>query len=122
VASSAISMSSQRRSSCLPSPCSIISVRELIFVVMEDMEAERTASSSRRSAKLRERSRGRESRVWVYSLRRAREYTVDVADDGVETAARGGAIEEGEDKTCNKRIGKYGPCTCGRSLVSNSHV
>lgn len=40
------------------------------------MEEDRTASSSRRSAKWRERSRGSESRVWVYSERRARVYGV----------------------------------------------
>ena len=51
-------------------------VRACTFEVMEDMEEERTASSSRRSAKLRERSRGRESRVWVYSESRDRVYAV----------------------------------------------
>lgn len=74
VASSAISISSHRRCSCFPAPCSIISVRVVIFVVIEDMEAERTASSSRRSAKLRERSSGSASSVCEYSSIRASEY------------------------------------------------
>lgn len=43
---------------------------------MVAIEDERTASSSRRSAKLRERSRGSDSRVWVYSERRDSEYAV----------------------------------------------
>ena len=54
----------------------MIWVRFLIFMMMEAMEDERTASSSRRSAKLRERSRGRVSRVWLYSERTERVYTV----------------------------------------------
>ena len=61
-----------RRSCFEDAPCSMTFVRFFILMMMEAMEEERTASSSRRSAKLRERSRGRESRVWLYSARRAR--------------------------------------------------
>lgn len=75
-ASSAISVKSHRRSSLEDLPCSIMRVRSRILVVIEVIDEERTASSSRRSAKLRERSRGNESKVWVYSERRAREYAV----------------------------------------------
>ena len=66
----------------------------LVTVVMED---DRTASSSRRSAKLRERSRGRESRECVYSVRSARECAVFAGEaDVVETDAggRGGPMED----------------------------
>jgi len=62
-------------------------------VVMEDMEEERTASSSRRSAKLRERSRGSESRVWVYSESRESEWAaVRLALDELDVEPLGAMV------------------------------
>lgn len=63
---------------------------------MEAMDEDRTASSSRRSAKLRDRSRGSESRVWVYSDKRDNACTVEkfpfVEEELIE--ARAGAMDE----------------------------
>src|SRR5713226_530625 len=58
---------------------SIMSTRRLILEVRAWTEAERTASSSRRSANWRDTSAGRESRDWVYSERRVRALAVDNA-------------------------------------------
>lgn len=66
----------------------------LVTAVMDD---ERTASSSRRSAKLRERSSGRESRECVYSVRSAREWAVlagEVVTVVDEAGGLGGPMED----------------------------
>lgn len=56
-----------------------MSIRRLILEVRAWTEAERTASSSRRSANCRETSAGRESRDCVYSERRVRALAADTA-------------------------------------------
>lgn len=76
-----------------------MSMRRLILVVRAWTEAERTASSSRRSANCRETSAGRESRVCVYSERRVRALAVD-------SAAGSLVIVAGQEK----RTDVAGPC------------
>jgi len=56
-----------------------MSISRLIFVVRAWTEAERTASSSRRSANCRETSAGRESSDCVYSERRVSALAVECA-------------------------------------------
>lgn len=75
-ASSAIWVSNQCRSSFEQEFSSILRVKACILWVIEAMEDERTASSSRRSAKFLDKSSGKASSVCVYSCRRDREYAV----------------------------------------------
>ena len=69
-----------------------MSVRARIFDVIEIMDEERTASSSLKSAKFRERSRGRESRVCVYSVNKASEWAVVSWAEGSTACNLGGTM------------------------------
>lgn len=62
----------------------------MTLLVTAVMEEDNTASSSRSSAKLRERSRGRESRVCVYSVRREREWAAFAGEAVVVDEDAGG--------------------------------
>ena len=93
-ASSAICVRRSSLSCFERAPSSMTWVSCWIFMVIDAMEEERTASSSRRSAKLRDRSRGRVSRVWVYSETRERVYTVLMLLGCCDLGAREGTMVE----------------------------
>ena len=71
---------------------SIMLVSWVILEVRDDMDDDNTASSSRRSPKLRERSRGIVSTVCVYSLSTERECVVCAGGISAGSGCLGGGM------------------------------